>query len=274
VDEQAIPDALAVRIYDPVDGSTRDIPQPLTTPDVHNLPGVVVYAISDSAVYFSTYEGVHEYDLGSGDDRLIVTRAEVSPGDAIYSYEVYSASNGMLAFTPNDDHTMFAGRTVKDAIKLFDFPDYESPIQIPDELKARGAEVIAGHTDPARLSPTGNWFSFGMFEAVITPVGPPADENFEFGEQRMTPLAIDTATGERVRLAIPDTMRGMPSVWLDDTTVQVVAFPPEQNPPTLPVTISFYACSVPDATCQLAAQGQLTTPTPFAFPDGRWYGQA
>src|SRR5690606_12610912 len=135
---------------------------------------------------------------------------KVSPSDAMYSYEIYSAENGVIAFTPDDDHRIYAGRSVEDAIELIDFREYESDLPIPEDLRARGAEVIKGSTDPIRLSPTGDWLSFGLFEAVAVPVGDPNDGGAEISDQRITPIAVDTSTGERVALAIPDTMAGMP----------------------------------------------------------------
>jgi hypothetical protein len=272
VDESALPDKLAVRIYDPVYGSTRDIPAPRTTPDIHALPGVLLFAIGDHTAYWRTYEGVHEFDLDSGSDRLIVAREDVQPGDAIYSYEVYSAENGVLAFTPEDDRRIFAGRSVEDAIELVDFREYKSQIQIPEELQAQGAEIIEGHTDPVRLSPTGDWLSFGIFEAIAVPVGNPADGGADVSEQRIRPVVFNTATGERVTLAIPDTMLGMPSVWLDDTTLQVLAFTVDMQQPEAPTSVSLYACSLPDATCRLRVQIEPPIPQFGAFPDGRWYG--
>ncbi len=71
VDEAASPESLTVRIYDPVDGSTRDFPGPLTTPDVHAL---VLFAIDDRTAYWRTYEGVHQVDVDTRSDRLIVAR--------------------------------------------------------------------------------------------------------------------------------------------------------------------------------------------------------
>jgi hypothetical protein len=273
VDDAGSPDNLAVRVYDTVKGAIRDIPAPRTTPDVHELTGVQLFAIDDRTLYWRTYEGVHEYDLDSDTDRIIVGRGEVSPADAIYSFEVYSAVNGVLAFTPNDDHTMLAGPSVQDATELIDFREYESALQIPAELLARDAEIIVGHTDPARLSPTGAWFSLGIFEAVAVPVGNPADGGAEFGEQRITPMVIETATGELTGLAVPDAMFSMPLVWLDDTTVQVIGFTVDPQQLQTPTSAVFYACRVPEGTCQQEAAMELPIPAFGVFPDGRWYGQ-
>jgi len=92
-------------------------------------------------------------------------------------------------------------------------------------------------------------------------------------DQRVTPVVVDTATGERVRLAIPDTLLGVPSVWLDDTTVQVLAFTVDMQQPQIPTSAAMYVCSMPDATCRLGAQLELPMSQFSAFPDGRWYGR-
>jgi hypothetical protein len=273
VEDTGSPDMVAVRVYDAVTGATRDIPTARTTPDVHELTGVQLFAIDDRTVYWRTYEGVHQYDLRSGADNLIVTRGEVSPGDAIYSFEIYSAENGVLAFTSNDDHTMLAGPSVPKATELIDFREYESDLQISEEQQARDAEIMVGHTDPARLSPTGAWFSLGIFEAVAIPVGNPADGDAEFGEQRITPMVIEIATGKRTSLAVPDAMFSMPLVWLDDTTVQVLGFSVDTPLSQMATRAVFYACSVPAGTCQREAEMELPIPAFGVFPDGRWYGQ-
>jgi hypothetical protein len=273
VDEAASPESLTVRIYDTVYGSTRDFPGPLTTPDVHELPGVLLFAIDDRTAYWRTYEGVHQVDLDTRSDRLIVAREDVSPGDAIYSFEVYSAEHGVLAFSPDDDRTMFAGPSVKDAIELHNFREVtpEAP-----EPQAGEPEIISGHTDPVRLSPTGTWLSFGTFNALATPVGDPKDGGAEFSDMRLMPAVLDAATGERVNLAIPGhPALALPSVWLDDNTLQVVWF--ETAPSQVggvPTRVVFYECSIPDGMCQVGAE--LGPPFDESFmpvlPDGRWYG--
>ncbi len=124
VDEKASPESLTVRIYDTVHGSIRDFPGPLTTPDVHAL---VLFAIDNRTAYWRTYEGVHQVDVDTRSDRLIVAREDVSPGDAIYSFEVYSAEHGVLAFSPDDDRTVFVGQSVKDAIEVNNFREARDP---------------------------------------------------------------------------------------------------------------------------------------------------
>ena len=115
--------------------------------------------------------------------------------------------------------------------------------------------------------------SFGIFEAIALPVGDPREGDAEVTDQRGTPVVVDTTTGDRVTLAIPDTMLGMPTVWLDDTTLQVVAFTVDKQQPHMPTSATMFVCSVPDGTCGQAAQLELPIPQLAAFPDGRWYGQ-
>jgi hypothetical protein len=270
VDESASPGSLTVRIYDMVSGSTRDFPGPLTTPDVHAL---VLFAIDNRTAYWRTYEGVHQVDLDTRSDRLIVAREDVSPGDAIYSFEVYSAEHGVLAFSPDHDRTFFAGRSVEDAKELYNFREATPETREPQTGEP---EIISGHTDPVRLSPTGTWLSFGTFSATATPKGDPREGDAEISDTRLTPVVLDAATGERLNLAIPGHPAfALPSVWLDDNTVQVVWFETVPSKSAgVPTRVVFYECSVPDGTCQVGAElgppfDESFTP---AFPDGRWYG--
>ncbi len=195
----------------------------------------------------------------------------MSPGDAIYSFEVYSAEHGVLAFSPDDDRTFFVGPSVKDAIEVNNFREVGIP-----EQQAEGAEIISGHTDPVRLSPTGTWLSFGTFSATATPEGDPKDGGAEFSDSRLTPIVLDAATGERVNLAIPGhPALALPSVWLDDNTVQVVWFETDPSQPaSIPTRIVFYECSLPSGTCRVGAEPEPPFAESFmpAFPDGRWYG--
>ncbi len=275
VDSSAYADALSVRIYRTIDGSTQDIPAPLTTPDVHQLPGVELFAIDGRTAYWRTYEGVHEYDLDTGEDRVIVPRDDQTPPDSIYSFEIYSVANGMVAYTFTDDRSMYVGPAMQDSVKLIDFSEYAAGVKLTADQRALAAEIIAGHTDPARLSPTGAWFSLGIFEVVAIPVGDPAGGDTEFGDQRLTPTVFDTTTGERITLGMPETELAMPLVWLDDSTVQAVGFTVDSGRPPIPARAIFYACSVPSGACTFVAElpPQQLSPESLVFPDGRWYGQ-
>ncbi len=275
VDRSAYADALSVRIYRTTDNSTADIPAPLTTPDVHRLPGVELFAIDSGKAYWRTYEGVHEYDLRTGADSVVVPRDEMAPPDAIYSFEIYSVANGMVAYTFTDDHSMYVGPAMQDSIKLIDFFEYAAGRPLTADQRILGAEIIAGHTDPARLSPTGAWFSLGILEFVAIPVGDPNQGDADFVDQRLTPTVFDTTTGERIALATPDDMLAMPLVWLDDSTVQAVGYTVDPGRPQTPTRAVFYACSVPSGACTLAAELGLeqASDESVVFPDGRWYGQ-
>jgi hypothetical protein len=272
VDEAASPEGLTVRIYDALDGSTRDFPFPLTTPDVHALPGVALFAIDDRTAYWRTYEGIHRVDLDTGGDRLVAARTDMHPGDRIYSFEVYSAEHGMLAFSPDDDRTFLAGPSVEDAREVYDFGEVTPLLPEPEG----DAEVVTGHHDPVRLSPTGAWLSFTRADVVATPVGDPQDGGAEFSDWRLTPVVLDPATGEQIDLPFPaDTVLALASVWLDDDVLQVVEL--ESSPPQpgiLPTRVVFWECMIPVGTCHRAAELGPPLPEPFipVFPDGRWYG--
>ena len=124
----------------------------------------------------------------------------------------------------------------------------------------------SGLSDPVRLSPTGAWLSFGALEVEPLP-----------GEQmnlkRATPMVFNTATGERVTLNIPgDPRLAIPSIWLDDTTVQVASIGPDQQQPWPTNVMALYRCTLPEATCQMASQVGQPLLESGALPDGRWYG--
>src|SRR5688572_1527300 len=82
----------------------------------------------------------------------------------------------------------------------------------------------------------------------------------EVVELRVTPMVIGTSTRERVTLTVPDAMIGLPSVWLDDTTVQLVAFTVDVLQPQVPISAAVYACSVSEGTCQREAELRLPIP--------------
>jgi hypothetical protein len=273
VDELATPDGLAVRIYDPIDGTTQDYPFPSTTPDAHTLPGVELQAIDDGTAYWRTYEGVHQVDLDSGADVLIVDRANVSPPDRIYSYQIYSAENGVLAFIDDDagDLVFRVGQSIEDAVVLYDFGTATTDLPEPQGDQ----EVIIGHIDPVRLSPNGTWLSFGQAEALATPVGDPQEGGAEFSEWRVAPIVLDTATGQRIPLDVPGHPAfAITSVWLDTDTVQVLWF--EAPLPTLaePTIARLYECTLPAGTCVVATEFEQPIPARIALPDGRWYDQS
>ena len=63
-------------------------------------------------------------------------------------FEIYSVENGVMAFSPNDDGTFFAGRSLSRTHASCSTSAY--------------SRATNGHTDPVRLSPTGAWLSFGV----------------------------------------------------------------------------------------------------------------
>jgi hypothetical protein len=269
VDESASPGALAFRTFDAPHGTTRDF-----RAGPRSIDDALFFAIDDRKAYWRTaVDGVHQVDLDTGADRLIVGPSDLDIPDEIYSFEVYSGENGVLAFSPNSDKTFFAGRSVDDATELFDRDEYEPQIPISDEDLARGAETIEGHVDPVRLSPTGRWLSFGMFEAVVIPVGEPGpDQPTETIASRGTAVVFDTASGQRLTLATPEATFTLPSVWLDDSTLQVAVVTSNGLLGEVATAVTFYECSLPHGTCHLRAESQLPPPQFPVFPDGRYYG--
>ena len=249
VDEAASPGSLVLRIYDAWSGSSRDIPGGPVSED-----GVNFFAMDDRTAYWRTPDGLHEVNVDTGDDRLILARADLPIPDEIFSFEIYSVENGVLAFSPNDDGTFYAGRSIENARELFDFSDIRA---------------TSGHTDPVRLSPTGAWLSFGRLE--VTPL---AGENMRV--DREVPIVFDTSTGQQITLNLPgDPVMAQPLVWLDDTTVQVVSFDVDLDLDQQPLQlngVTFYRCTVPAGTCEVAAEVGPQLAEIGALPGGRYNG--
>jgi len=247
VDESASPTSLVLRIYTPLSGSARDFGGGQMSED-----GVVFFAIDDHTAYWRRPDGIHEVDLDKGRDRTIVASGGLTVPDDIYSFEVYSAENGVLAFSPNDDGTILAGRSVTGARELHDFSNIRQ---------------TQGLSDPVRLSPTGAWLSFGVLEVEPLP-----------GEQmrlkRAMPTVFNTTTGERITLNIPgNPPLAIPNIWLDDTTVQVASIGMGQQQREWPTSIvALYRCKLPEATCQMVSEVAKPILESGALPDGRWYG--
>jgi hypothetical protein len=236
-DESVSPGALTVRFYDPTSGTTRDFP---------GEDDAQVFAIDGRTAYWRTNAGVQAVDIDTGERRLLIDRNDLDIPDEIYSFEVYSAADGVLAFSPNSDGTVFVGRSIEDARQVYDFSQIRE---------------TSGLTDPVRLSPTGAWLSFGIYEAA--PTGEPGA-----GTGRIAPAVFDTATGEQIALTIAgDPMYAIPSVWLNDTTLQLWAWDEGRQRAT------FHRCTMPAASC--VAQAQVGPPLPevaVPSPDGRWWG--
>jgi DNA-directed RNA polymerase specialized sigma24 family protein len=256
VDEAASRGRLTMRVYDAVHGEARDFPgpgAPLTD------DGAVFFAIDDRTGYWRGPVGLFAVDLDTGAQRVVLGEAELAIPDDIYSFELYSAQNGVLAFSPDDDGTFFAGRSIDDARELQDFTE------------VRG---VGGHTDPVRLSPTGAWLSFGVVEvlqAAVVNRGP--EDRRAFKIETMSPVVFDTATGEQRTLTIPgDPLLAFPVVWLDSSTLQVASFTTEAERPDIPTSVVFYKCPLTDAICEVVAEVGPPILATVALPGGRWYG--
>jgi hypothetical protein len=264
VDESATPGDRTFRTYDARSGTTRDYPGGATSTE-----DAIFFAIDDRTAYWRTRDVVHEVDLDTGEDRPIVLRFDLSPGE-ISAFELYSAENGVLAFSQSNDKTVDVGESVDDAITVWDNRRPEN--QIPDGVQVAGAELINGHTDPVRLSPTGAWVSFGIYEALSTLVGEPGpDQEYETSDAQISPVVFDTDTGEQVSLDLAAGPFAYPLVWLDDTSLQVVVFTIDPQQPEVPTAVSFYRCTLPDGACEVAAEVAPPYTESGAFPDGRYY---
>ena len=209
---------------------------------------VLFHAIDGRTGYLRTLAGVYELDLDSGDERLLSSREQFR------SFEIYSVQNGVLAFRRDD--SFLAGRSIDDA----------------KEMVRDGDAELTAVTPPYRLSPTGAWFSLGVSQLEKV-----ADDNYR--AMSHTAEVYDTSTGEPVTLDVTldapkRSALAIPILWLDDVTVQVVAIVadvPLDNQPTS-VHASLYACTVPDASCQLAADLgtiEVNASTLPVMPDGR-----
>jgi hypothetical protein len=256
VDEEASRGRLTMRVYDAVYGEARDFPGP-GAPLADD--GAVFFAIDDRTGYWRGPVGLFAVDLDTGAQRVVLGGAELAIADEIDSFELYSAQNGVLAFSPNDDGTFFAGRSIDDARELHDFADV-------------GGE--RGHTDPVRLSPTGAWLSFGVVEVLqAAEVNRGPEDRRAFKIEQISPVVFDTATGEQRTLTIPgDPLLAFPLVWLDSTTLQVVSFTVEAERPDIPTGVVLYECPLIDAICQVVAEVGPPIPETVALPGGRWYG--
>jgi len=232
------PGSLVFVAFDQRTGRTRSYPATAAVPPDGQV--ALFFAIDDRTGYWRTSTGVYSVNLDTGDEDQI----EAGPA---HDFEVYSAEDGIIAYSPNADTTFFAGRAVQGARQLRDLSDPR-----------------IGHIDPVRLSPTGVWLSIGVVEYEGV------NENVRL--IGITPEVYDTATGERITLDIPGKPTvAFPDVWLDETTVQVVVSDGDfERQPRL----SLYMCSVPDGSCALAsAMGKFDLEGEFpVLPDGRWWG--
>jgi hypothetical protein len=232
---QTGPGSLAMHTYDQATGQSRSYPVtgPATVDDV------AFFAIDDRTGYWRLPSGVHAVDLDTGDQQLLVA----APDGASGAFEIFSVENGVVAFSPDGRETILAGASIETATEM---------------AHLSGVSLIG----PTRLAPSGVWLSIGMVRHGsddVPPVGLGVD-------------VYNTGTRERVRLDLPGTPAlEIPVVWLDSTTLQVVAvtgdLSGEQNPET--VHIAMYACTVPGATCQLAVDlGTFSTDALLVLPGG------
>lgn len=229
-----------VETYDQETGESRSFPVPGARPPNDS----VLFAIDDRTGYWRTPTGVVAVDLDSGRERQVVRITD----DRVYDFEVYSAENGVIAFSPLHDEVILAGRSVEGTRELLDFRNRPSE----------------GMTDPVRLSPTGAWLSLGVAEVASA-----TEETSTI--YRITPDVYDVVTGERVPLDHPAGSLAIPGVWLDDDTLQLLVFHGAIGPSPVVQGAALHACTVPSGSCEIAAELGDVDIRGVVLPEGRYH---
>lgn len=215
---------LVLRVHDQATGQTRGY----DTAGAGFPGGADFYAIDDRTAYWRiATRGVFAVNVDTGDERQL---ADVAQGQGL---KIWSVENGVLAFSRNQplkgNATSFrVGRSTDDA-REFTF----------------GQNTEA--SDQILLSPTGAWVGYLLYEFN----GPPVNDDV----RAFTPQVRDTATGEPVTLNLP-TSFVVPVVWVDDTTMQFLVF--SVAPDNSSTRAFMYACTVPDGSCDVAAELPLS----------------
>ena len=225
---------VALQVHDQATGQTRTY----ETNGGKWSGDVTFFAIDGRTAYWrlATRDGVFAVDLDTGDEQQLASGAQAR------DLAIWSVENGMLAFSRNQ-------QPLTNATSLSIGRSLDNARDLPFGENAEADDTI-------RLSPTGAWVSF----LLITFNGPPVrDDVIGFVAQ-----VHDTVTGEAVTLNLPST-GSFPVVWIDDTTLQVMAFDPATG-------AHMYACSVPDGSCAVAAD--LTAAeldgSNMVWPGGVW----
>ncbi|GAA4670123.1 hypothetical protein [Phytohabitans rumicis] len=228
---------LVLQVHDQATGKTRSYgTEGATPPD-----SAVFFAIDDHTAYWRnvTTESVFALNLDTGDQRPLAN------ADQTRTLEIWSVRNGVLAFS--QDHrlggnlTSFrVGRSITDAREFALATNTEADDQI-------------------QLSPTGAWASYLLYEFN----GPPQQDDV----RAFTGQVRDTSTGDLIPLKLPNTAIAFPGAWLDNTTLQVFAYAPPQQ-------ANMYRCTVPDGTCQIAADlpADKIDGNNLVLPGGNWTG--
>jgi len=207
---------LAMLVHDQATGQTR-------TFEAGGSGGAVFFAIDDRTAYWrATPDRVVAVDVDTGDER------QLAGADVAGNFAILSVENGVLAFSRNyqpfgNVTSLRVGRSI-DAAREFTFGE--------------NAEA----DDAMRLSPSGAWLSYLWFQFD----GPPQHDKV----LAITAQVRDTGTGELVSLNVPPGGLSVPIIWLDDTTLQVLAI--GAVPGQVATQAHLYACRVPDGTCAVA----------------------
>ncbi len=206
---------LVLQVHDQATGRTRTY----QTENAQAPGGAVFFAIDHRTAYWrlATIAGVFSVNLDTGAERQLASGAEA------LGFEIWSVENGVLAFS--QDHEPRGGvRSIKVGQSVNDAREFTFA-----ENTEAGGQI--------RLSPTGTWLSYLLVEFN----GPPQHDDVVGFNTHIR----DTSTGELITLNLPPGAASFPSVWLDDTTMQVLAFGTLRP--------GLYTCTVPDGTCGLAA---------------------
>jgi hypothetical protein len=227
---------LVLQVHDQATGQTRSFGTAGASPP----NGILFFAIDDRTVYrrFGTEDGVFAVDFDTGAER------QLAGGVQARNLVIWSVENGVLAFSSDypsrgNVTSLRVGRSIDDA-REFTF----------------GTNAEADNK--LRLSPTGAWVSYLLYQFD----GPPIQDKV----LAFTGQVRDTRTGELVGLKLPNAGFALPVVWLDDTTVQILAFGEKQG--------YLYACSVPDGSCSVGATlpASALDGSNLVLPNGSWVG--
>jgi hypothetical protein len=203
------------RVHDQATGQTRSYGTAGTAG-----PGLTTFfAIDGRTAYVRVAAGVFAVDLDTGAERPLAS------GEPAGNFEIWSVEQGVLAFSRyhqiGNVTWLAVGRSVDD-VREYGFPENTEA------------------DDGVRLSPTGAWLSYLLYEFDGSPI---------YDKVRAVRAQVrDAGTGEQVTLDLPPGTFGVPAVWLDDTTVQLLVIGPA------PGQGNMYTCVVPSGSCDVAAE--------------------
>jgi hypothetical protein len=213
--------ALVLRIHDQATGQTRSY----ETARAIGFGGVSFFAIDDRTAYWriATRDAVLAVDVDTGTERLLAS------GDRARNLEIWSVEGGVLAFSP--DHQPGGNVT---SISVGRSIDETRTFTLGENNEAN---------DEVRLSPTGAWLAYLLFEFD----GPPQHDVV----RAFTAQVRNASTGDLAALNVPATSLVIPVTWLGDSTLQVLGI--GMAPGQTVQQGKMYACEVPSGSCEVAA---------------------